>query len=320
VERYEVRFASGSDECAALHYPGTNGGCVIMAGGIAVTKEPATDRFARRFHEAGFSVLAFDYRRLGGSSGMPRQVVRIGDELADWQAAITHAGTRLPEVDPDRLAAWGFSSAGGHVFRVAARSQRLRAVIAQSPNADGLVAALAAGRSQKPLAMARLMLRGVRDGLGGLAGRKPLLVPLTGEPGTVAAAVAPDGRLGGQVLNPGGAYPGWQQEVAARSLLRVCVYRPGRDAARVTCPLLVVACEQDQTAVAAPAIRAARRAPRGELLRLPGGHYAPLQEAHEETVAAELSFLRRHLLTEPAPARRATATGGWTAGASRGRS
>ena len=83
MERQEVRFASGRDECAGWHYPGTNGGCVIMAGGLAVTKEPGTDRFARRFHEAGFSVLAFDYRRMGGSGGTPRQVARVRDELAD---------------------------------------------------------------------------------------------------------------------------------------------------------------------------------------------------------------------------------------------
>lgn len=306
MERHEVRFASGRDECAAWHYPGTNGGCVIMAGGLAVTKEPGTDRFARRFHEAGFSVLAFDYRRMGGSGGTPRQVARLRDEFADWQAAIGHAATRLPEVDPARLAAWGFSSTGGHIFRVAAHSQRLRAAIAQTPNADGPAAARAAGRYQQPLAMARLTLRGVLDGLGALAGRPPLLVPLTGEPGTVAVAVAPDGRRGGEVLNPDGAYPGWQQAVAARSVLRMCVYRPGRDAVRVTCPLLVVACEQDETALAAPAVRAASRAPRGELVSLPGGHYAPFLEAHEEAVEAELSFLRRHLLSQPAPTRRAT--------------
>jgi len=114
-----------------------------------------------------------------------------------------------------------------------------------------------------------------------------------------AAAAARRGRWPGSATSSptGGAYPGWQQAVAARSVLRMCVYRPGRDAARVTCPLLVVACEQDETALAAPAVRAARRAPRGELVRLSGGHYAPFLEAHEEAVEAELSFLRRHLLS-----------------------
>jgi alpha-beta hydrolase superfamily lysophospholipase len=69
--REKARFASEGTECAAWHYPGTNGACVVMAGGGAVTKEPGTDPFAKRFHEAGFSVLAFDYRRLGESGGRP---------------------------------------------------------------------------------------------------------------------------------------------------------------------------------------------------------------------------------------------------------
>ena len=66
VEREKVRFVSGDTECAAWHYPGTNGACVIMAGGGGVTKEPGTDPFARRFNDAGFTVLAFDYRPASG--------------------------------------------------------------------------------------------------------------------------------------------------------------------------------------------------------------------------------------------------------------
>jgi hypothetical protein len=38
VEREKVRFVSGGTECAAWHYQGTNGACVIMAGGFAVTE------------------------------------------------------------------------------------------------------------------------------------------------------------------------------------------------------------------------------------------------------------------------------------------
>ena len=53
--------------------------------------------------------------------------------------------------------------------------------------------------------------------------------------------------------------------------------------------------------LAAPAIRAARRAPHAELVQLPGGHYAPFLDAHEAAVRAELAFLRRHLVDkEPA--------------------
>lgn len=299
MERQKVRFSSGGTELAAWHYPGTNGACVIMTGGLAVTKEPGTDRFARRFHEAGFSVLAFDYRRLGESGGQPRQVVRVNDELADWHAAIDYAATMLPEVDSARLAIWGYSSTGGHVFRVAARNPRLAAAISQTPNADGPAAARNAARHQKPLAMLRFTVRGIADGLGGLLGRPPLLVPLAAEPGTVAVLTTPDGREGGRVLNPGNAYPDWRQEIAASSALRAAFYRPGRDAARVACPLLVLVADQDQSALAAPGIRAARQAPHAELIRVPGGHYAPFLDAHEQAVAAELAFLRRHLLGHP---------------------
>jgi pimeloyl-ACP methyl ester carboxylesterase len=295
MEREKVRFASGGSECAAWHYPGTNGGCVVMTGGFAVTKEPGTDRFARRFHDAGFAVLAFDHRHLGESGGQPRQVQRTGEQLADWRAAIVRARD-LPGVNPARIAIWSFSACGGQVFQVAAAHPELAAAIAQTPNADGLAAARNAARYQRPLAMARFTGRGIADAVGALAGRPPRLVPLTGEPGTVALLTTPDARDGSRALDPDGQYAGWQQEIAARSALRVGFYRPGRYAARVRCPLLVVVCDQDQSALAAPAVRAAGRAPHGELVRLPGGHYAPFLEGHEAAVAAELSFLRAHLL------------------------
>ena len=298
VERVSVRFVSGDTECAAWHYPGTNGAGIVMAGGFAVTVGPGTDRFARRFNTAGFTVLAFDYRHLGDSGGEPRQVVRVREQLADWRAAIDFAAT-LPGVDPTRLAVWGFSVSGGHVFRVAARNARVAAAIAQTPNADGLAATRNAARYQHPLAMLRFTGRAILDALGSNFGRRPRLVPLDGEPGTVALLTTPDAIGGGRVLDPDNQYPNWQQEVAARSALGIGFYRPGRSASRVRCPLLVVVCDRDQSALAEPAVRAAKRAPFGELVRIPGGHYAPFLDGHEQTADAELSFLRRHLVDVP---------------------
>src|SRR5690349_23795511 len=107
-----------------------------MTGGLAVTKEPGTDRFARRFHQAGFSVLAFDYRHLGESGGQPRQVQRIGEQLADWRAAVGRA-RGLPGGGPARIAIWGFSSSAGPVFRVAAGGPGLAAAVAPTPYAHG---------------------------------------------------------------------------------------------------------------------------------------------------------------------------------------
>jgi pimeloyl-ACP methyl ester carboxylesterase len=295
LERQAVRFASGDTTCAAWHYPGSGGGCVVMASGTGVTKEPGTDRFAPRFQEAGFSVLAIDFRRLGESGGMPRQIVRVREQLADLEAAIAFART-LPEVDPSRVALWGFSLAGGHVFRVAAGDSRLAAAIAQAPLADGQAIAPNAMRHMTPMAALRLNIRGMLDAVGRRLGREPLLVALAGPRGTVASLTTPDGAKGPQALNPGNRYPDWQQQVAAGSALRMAFYRPGRFASHVQCPLLVLAYEEDRSVMVGPAIRAARRAPRGEVVRLPGDHYEPFTNGFEQTVELQVEFLRRHLV------------------------
>lgn len=293
-QREKVRFTSGDTSCAAWHYPGSNGGCVIMAGGTSVTKEPASDLFAARFHDAGFAVLAFDYRRFGESGGAPRQVVRFDEQVADWDAAIECAAG-LPDVDPDKISVWGFSLAGGHIFHVAADNPRTACAIAQTPVVDGRALAPHALRSMTPLAVLRLFGRGLADGLGGLAGRPPLLVPTAGARGAVASLTTPDAMDGDRALDPDRRHTNWEQTVAARIALQIGGYRPGRHASRIQCPLLVVVCDQDQSALPGPALRAAGNAPHSEVVHLTGRHYAPFLESHEQAVAAEISFLEKHL-------------------------
>lgn len=266
-----------------------------MAAGLAVAKEPGTDPFAARFNEVGFSVLAFDFRRLGESGGSPRQVVRIGDQQEDFLAAVRFART-MPQVDPAKVAIWGFSLSGGHVFPVAARDHELGAAIAVSALADGPSSAPNGFRHTTPLSGLRITGRGLLDAIGGLVGRDPLLVPLAGERGTVAALTTPDSLNGSGALNPGNRYPDWRQEVSAWSALRIGMYRPGRCASRVACPLLVVATEQDGVAPPGPVIRAGERAPRGEVVKMPGGHYEPFLDGHDRAAEIQLEFLHRHLV------------------------
>ena len=106
----------------------------------------------------------------------------------------------------------------------------------------------------------------------------------------------PDACDSDGALNPGNTYPNWQQTIAARSVVPIALYRPGRTADRISCPLLAVISTRDQTVLAAPALKAARQAPRGEVLQVDGMHYAAFLDQHETVVAAELDFLRRHLL------------------------
>ncbi len=296
VVREKVRFDSHGESCVGWHYPGSNGACVVMAGGFAVTKEPGTDRFAGEFAAAGFSVLAFDYRHLGESDGTPRQVIRLGEQLQDWSAALDFVAG-LPEVDPSRLAVWGFSVSGGQVVEIAATDPRVAAAIAQTPNVDGPAATRNAVRFTTPGAMVRLTWLGLIDGIGGLLGRPPRLVPLVGEPGTVALLSTPDALADtATALDPDGQYSDWLPAVAARSTLAVGFHRSSRRAPDVRCPLLVVVADDDRTALAGPAAGVARVAPHGELVRVPGGHYAPFLDQHDRVVAAEIEFLRRELV------------------------
>src|ERR1019366_378617 len=95
--------------------------------------------FAQRFAEAGLDALAFDYRHFGASDGEPRQLLSIPSQLEDYAAAIAFA-RELPGVDPDRIAVWGSSYAGGHVVPVAVADGRVAAVISQVPAMDGVAA------------------------------------------------------------------------------------------------------------------------------------------------------------------------------------
>jgi uncharacterized protein len=294
VKREMLSFRSGKDMCSAWHYRGTNGACVVMAGGLGMPKEPGTDRFAARFAAAGFSVLAFDYRYLGDSSGTPRGIVRADHQLADWNSAIGFAAM-LPGVDPRRIAVWGFSLSGGHVIRVAANNQSVAAVVAQTPNADGFAATRNAIRHQRIGALLRFTGVALGDTIAGWFGRQPRMVALAGLPGSIAVLTTPDALDANRALNSENRYPSWAQNLAARSALPLGRYRPGRDAINVSCPMLVLVCDNDQSALAKPAIDAASQAPNAELLRMAGGHYEPFLNGHEHATAMQLDFLNRHL-------------------------
>ncbi len=264
--------------------------CVVMAHGFSATRRDGLEPYAERFADAGFGVLLFDYRGFGESGGEPRQVIDIRGQQDDYRAAI-RAAARVPWVDPSRIALFGSSFSGGHAVTVASGDAQIAAVVVQAPIADGL----AQLRITPPLTSARMTFDALRDAAGAALGRPPVTIPAAGAPGTYAVMTAAEAEPGFTAIVGEGSR--WRNEVAARVMLRVGLWRPVKDATRVACPLLVCVCDADQTTPPEPAAQMAQNAPRGEIVRYPIGHFdIYVGEAFERAVEDQIAFLRRVLV------------------------
>ena len=80
-------------------------------------------------------------------------------------------------------------------------------------------------------------------------------------------------------------------EVSARLMLRLLLYRPALKASRLAMPLLVCGCDNDSITPAAPAVKAAQRAPRGELWRYACAHFELYLDP--QVKADQVEFLQR---------------------------
>lgn len=292
--REDVTFPSADARCAAWlfrppkHVTTVPGPVVVMAHGFGGVRGLRLDAYAARFAAAGYRVLLFDYRHFGDSDGQPRQLLGIGRQHADWRAAVDHA-RGLPDVDADRVVLWGTSLAGGHVLHTAARDPRIAAVVAQVPHVSGVAAMGAVG----PVMSARLARRAVADLARAALGRDPTYIRAIGDPGTVAAMTAPGARSGHDEMIAQSSVEPPRDDVAARILLRMPTYSPGRRAARIRCPVLVQLADDDRITPARAAERVARRIPRATVLRYAMTHFDPYVHPHfEQVVRDQLTFLR----------------------------
>ena len=139
----EVQFVSKGVTChAVLCSPGkaaTNGAGIVIGHGLCGTVDSGLLPYAEAFARAGFHALAFDYRGFGLSGGKKRQYVSAPDQITDWKKAIGFL-RRHERVDAERIGLWGVSFSGGHVLHLAHADERIRAVVAQVPMIDPVLA------------------------------------------------------------------------------------------------------------------------------------------------------------------------------------
>lgn len=295
-----VSFDSGGVRCAGIHLRGqgedfldADGArpCVVLAHGFAGTVDSGLMPYAEGFAAAGLDALAFDYRHFGLSEGEPRQLLSIPEQLEDYAAAIAFARS-LQGVDPERIVLWGSSYSGGHVVAAGVADGHVAAVIAQTPAMDGVQTLAKVARYAGLGLLIKLTLAGVRDLAGSLRGRPPAMVPVVGAPGSVGMMTSPDAEPGYRTI----AGPSWRNEVAARIALYAGSYRPGRQAGRLPCPILVQIADRDAVAPVKAAQDAAWLATgRSEVRTYPIGHFEVYTgEPFARALADQLHFLRRH--------------------------
>ncbi|MDO8632428.1 MAG: alpha/beta fold hydrolase [Phycisphaerales bacterium] len=293
-DRLDVTFESQGIQCAAwLYLPDREdpGPVIVMAHGLGAVRTMRLDAFAERFCAAGYACLVFDYRYFGDSEGEPRQLLNIKAQQRDWQAAVAFARQRQ-EIDPTSVVLWGTSFGGGHVITAAAEDQTVAAVIAQCPFTDGVASSLVID----PRSSFRVTLRALRDVIGGLFGRTPIMVPTTGPPHSAALMTAPDAQPGYLRLVPDGVP--FRNEVAARIALRIPTHRPGRRTPAINCPILFCVCDRDSVAPSKATLRRAARARHGVVRRYPVGHFDIYVGADfERVVRDQLAFLKHHVPT-----------------------
>ena len=295
--RDDVTFASRDGHCAAwLYRPiGTHQPPIIVMGhGFGAVRELRLDAYADRFAEAGYAVLVFDYRHFGSSSGQPRELLDLSRQHEDWRSALAYARS-LAWIDRSQVVAWGSSLGGGHVLHTAANDHSLAAVVAQVPHVSGPVATRSLGlRHASALALA-----GLRDEANQLLGRPPYYRQSIGDADTSAVMIEPGWldllhRLAGDEVDE--ATLRSQNRVAARVLLHMPFYSPGRTAHRITAPTLVQAGEHDQLTPPSASRKVAERIPNAEFKIYSCGHFDPYLPPHfDGIVSDQLMFLRTHV-------------------------
>lgn len=290
-------FESDGTRCAVRIYrPAADGlvrPTIVMAHGFGAVRALRLYAYAERFAAAGYVVLVFDYRGFGESEGEPRQVLSVRKQHEDWRAALRYARS-LPDVDPDRLVAWGTSFGGGHVISIAGQGEPLSAVIAQVPHVSGPAAVLAT----KFGTAARIAARGIQDILGSWFGRPPVLVDSVGLPGATAMMNSADAYPGMITLieESGLAEDAYPHTVAARIGVWIGLYSPRRWAGRITCPTLVQIAANDAITPRRVAERAAGKMRNATIHTYDCGHFDPYVDPLFETVIADqIAFLHANV-------------------------
>jgi uncharacterized protein len=291
--REDSDFESRGTRCAGWLYRPvgiTRPPVVVMAHGFAAERTFGLPAYAERFAASGMAVFVFDYRTFGDSDGEPRYLVSPRRHLKDWEAALSHVRA-MPDINADKVALWGSSYSGGHVTVIASRDPYVTAIVEQVPFVDGITSVLRTGIVHGMKCLVPI----ARDMLRILTRRKPYYVPVVGKTDTFAIFNTPESWPGFMSLVPEDS--DWRNEIPARGLLELLLYRPMACAREVQCPALFMMGDRDSLIHPRVSEIAASRMREVTLIHLDSGHFDVYTgELFERVVKIQADFLARHLL------------------------
>lgn len=214
---------------AAAQVPGP---IIILCHGFCGIQPILLPAFVSAFTAAGFHTITFDYRGFGDSDGERGRLVpamQIDDILAVIAWAKQQTG-----VDGTRIGLWGTSFGGCHVFGAAADNPDIKCIVSQLAFADG--EKIVTGKmknAEKTAFIATLEKMAEKQRLTG----KEMFVAIT--------RVLSDDDSKEFFEHNKTLFPAMDIKIPFLTVRETLRYKPKDNAAKVTCPTLVVLAEKD---------------------------------------------------------------------------
>lgn len=270
---------------------------VVMAPGFGATISMGGDQYAELLADEGYAALIYDQAGFGTSGGEPRQEVNPWRQVHGYRSAVDFLSSR-PEVDPSRIAVWGFSYSGAMALIATATDERVAAAIALVP---------ALGPVLPPEDDDGGIFLQIRDTIrhgpeawpeGMTFGPLPVV---TSDPLNTPAIVPGPSAFRWSIEYGGRFKSGWQNVATVVRPDASAPLHAGLCAPHVTVPSLWLIAPEDEVPGAAPHVsRAAYDAAGGdkELHDIDGGHFGLLTwpgGLAGESAAVQIRFLHKAL-------------------------
>lgn len=262
---------------------------IIMAHGLAALRQFKLVQYAKRFAEAGYAVVLFDYRYWGGSTGHPRELVSIQAQLEDWRTMIAHVAKRK-SIDSRRIVLWGTCLSGGHVLSLAAELNSMQAVIAQVPFVDG-----AESKKLYPLLQLSKALKiSSQDYMGAKVAMPAKTLPVVAEK-ELCFMPTPDSYRGYLSIVHTDCF--WSGAIPARAFFELIRYRPIQQVRKITVPVLFIAAQHDSLIpIESSRETATNIAPFVQYHEWEMQHFDIYHPPYfEQAIATQLEFLHQHI-------------------------